>query len=84
MSDVDGDGRLELVYTRSNADGEAQASSNVSMIARDLLTGEIRHERARSRLVGRHPQPVHHPRTPAAACDHDKESHNLLLTQVVE
>jgi outer membrane protein assembly factor BamB len=52
VADVDGDGRLELVYTRSNADGEAPTSGNVTMIARDLLTGEVRHERAQSRLLG--------------------------------
>ncbi|MBI2301484.1 MAG: hypothetical protein HYU66_21475 [Armatimonadetes bacterium] len=52
VADLDGDGRLEVVYTRHSAAGEAPTAANTVFVIRNLATGELKRERPGFRLQG--------------------------------
>lgn len=52
VADVDGDGALEVVYTRIDDTGREPTAHNVVLVVRDLLTGRLKRELPGLRLQG--------------------------------
>ena len=52
IADVDGDGALEVVYTRIDDTGQEPTAQNVVLVVRDLLTGQVKRELPGLRLQG--------------------------------
>jgi outer membrane protein assembly factor BamB len=52
VADIDGDGKLEVVYTRIGTEGKQPTAKDAVIIIRDLLTGPIKRELPGRRLRG--------------------------------